>query len=50
MSENLDPLANVFSERMPKDINDFRNILEEAIESTGANKNLPEIGNFLTEV
>ena len=50
MSENLDPLANVFSERMPKDINDFRNILEEAIESTGANKNLPEIGNFLTQV
>ena len=50
MSENLDPLANVFSERMPKDINDFRNFLEEAIESTGANKNLPEIGNFLTEV
>ena len=50
MTENIDPLANIFNERVPKDINDFRNILEEAIESTGANKNLPDIGNFLTEV
>ena len=50
MTENIDPLANIFNERAPKDINDFRNILEEAIESSGANKNLPEIGNFLTEV
>ena len=50
MTENIDPLANIFNERAPKDINDFRNILEEAIESSGANKNLPEIGDFLTEV
>ena len=50
MAEIIDPLANVFNEKVPKDINDFRNILEEAIESTGANKNLPDIGNFLTEV
>ena len=50
MTENIDPLANIFNERVPKDINDFRNILEEAIESSGANKNLPEIGNYLTEV
>jgi acetyl esterase len=50
MTETVDPLANIFNERAPKDINDFRNILEEAIESSGANKNLPEIGNFLTEV
>ena len=50
MTETVDPLANIFNERTPKDINDFRNILEEAIESSGANKNLPEIGNFLTEV
>ena len=50
MTEYADPLANIFNERTPKDINDFRNILEEAIESTGANKNLPEIGNFLSEV
>ena len=50
MTEIIDPLANVFNEKVPKDINDFRNILEEAIESTGANKNLPDIGNFLTEV
>ena len=50
MAEIIDPLANVFNEKVPKDINDFRNILEEAIESSGANKNLPEIGNFLTEV
>ena len=50
MTENIDPLANIFNERAPKDINDFRNILEEAIESSGANKNLPEIGNFLTGV
>ena len=50
MTENIDPLANIFNERVPKDINDFRNILEEAIESSGANDNLPEIGNYLTEV
>ena len=50
MTENADPLANIFNERTPKDINDFRNILEEAIESSGANKNLPEIGDFLTGV
>ena len=50
MTETVDPLANIFNERAPKDINDFRNILEEAIESSGANKNLPEIGDFLTEV
>ena len=50
MAENVDPLANIFNERVPKDIDDFRNILEEAIESTGANKNLPDIGNFFTEV
>ena len=50
MAEIIDPLANVFNKKVPKDINDFRNILEEAIESTGANKNLPDIGNFLTEV
>ena len=50
MTENIDPLANIFNERAPKDINDFRNILEEAIESSGANKNLPEIGDFLTGV
>ena len=50
MTETMDPLANIFNERAPKDINDFRNILEEAIKSSGANKNLPEIGNFLTEV
>ena len=50
MTEIIDPLANIFNEKVPKDINDFRNILEEAIESTGANKNLPDIGNFLTEV
>ena len=50
MTENIDPLANIFNERSPKDINDFRNILEEAIEATGANENLPEIGNFLAEV
>ena len=50
MTENIDPLANIFNERMPKDVNDFRNILEGAIESTGANKNLPDIGNYLTEV
>ena len=50
MTENIDPLANIFNERVPKDINDFRNILEEAIESSGANNNLPEIGNYLTEV
>ena len=50
MTENIDPLANIFNERSPKDINDFRNILEEAIEATGANENLPDIGNFLTEV
>ena len=50
MTENIDPLANIFNERSPKDIDDFRNILEEAIESAGANKNLPEIGNFLSEV
>ncbi len=50
MTENIDPLANFFNERTPKDINDFRNILEEAIDSTGANEDLPEIGNFLTEV
>ena len=50
MAEIIDPLANVFNEKVPKDINDFRNILEEAIESTGANKNLPDIGNFLTKV
>ena len=50
MTENIDPLANIFNEKVPKDINDFRNILEEGIESTGANKNLPDIGNFLTKV
>ena len=50
MTEIIDPLANIFNEKVPKDINDFRNILEEGIESTGANKNLPNIGNFLTEV
>ena len=50
MAEIIDPLANIFNEKVPKDINDFRNILEEAIESTGANKNLPDIGNFLTKV
>ena len=50
MTENIDPLANIFNERVPKDINDFRNILEEAIDSSGANNNLPEIGNYLTEV
>tara|TARA_B100001123_G_scaffold111161_1_gene129286 strand:- start:223 stop:1134 length:912 start_codon:yes stop_codon:yes gene_type:complete len=50
MTENIDPLANIFNDRVPKDINDFRNILEEAIESNGANKNLPDIGNYLTEV
>ena len=50
MTEIIDPLANIFNEKVPKDINDFRNILEEGIESTGANKNLPDIGNFLTEV
>ena len=50
MTETVDPIANIFNERAPKDINDFRNILEEAIESSGANKNLPEIGDFLTEV
>ena len=50
MAEIIAPLANVFNEKVPKDINDFRNILEEAIESTGANKNLPDIGNFLTKV
>jgi len=50
MTEIIDPLANIFNEKEPKDINDFRNILEEGIESTGANKNLPDIGNFLTEV
>jgi len=50
MSENKDPLANFFNVRSPKDVHDFRNILEEAVEVTGANKNLPEIGNFLTEV
>ena len=50
MTENLDPLTNIFNERTPKDINDFRNILEEAVASTGANENLPEIGDFLTEV
>jgi len=32
MTENIDPLANIFNERSPKDINDFRNILEEAID------------------
>ena len=50
MIENMDPLTNIFNERTPKDINDFRNILEEAVASTGANENLPEIGDFLTEV
>ena len=50
MTEIIDPLANIFNEKEPKDINDFRNILEEGIESTGANKNLPDIGNFLTKV
>ena len=50
MTENKDPLINIFSERTPKDINDFRNILDEAVESTGANENLPEIGDFLTAV
>ncbi len=50
MTENIDPLANVFNERTPKDINDFRNILDEAVESTGANENLPEIGDFRTDV
>ena len=50
MNENKDPLANFFNSRSPKDVDDFRNILEEAIEVTGANKNLPEIGNFFTEV
>jgi acetyl esterase len=50
MKEIIDPLANIFNEKEPKDINDFRNILEEGIESTGANKNLPDIGNFLTKV
>ena len=43
MTEIIDPLANIFNEKEPKDINDFRNILEEGIESTGANKNLPDI-------
>ena len=32
MMENIDPLANIFNERSRKDINDFRNILEEAID------------------
>ena len=50
MTEIIDPLANIFNEKEPKDINDFRNILEEGIELTGANKNLPDIGNFLTKV
>ena len=50
MTEIIDPLANIFNEKEPKDINDFRIILEEGIESTGANKNLPDIGNFLTKV
>ena len=50
MTENMDPLANAFNERSPKDINDFRNILDEAVESSGANENLPEIGDFLTGV
>ncbi len=50
MTENMDPLAIAFNERSPKDINDFRNILDEAVESSGANENLPEIGDFLTDV
>ena len=50
MTEIIDPLASIFNEKEPKDINDFRNILEEGIELTGANKNLPDIGNFLTKV
>ena len=32
MTENIDQLANIFNERSPKDINDFSNILEEAID------------------
>ena len=50
MTEIIDPLANIFNEKEPKDINAVRKILEEGIESTGANKNLPDIGNFLTKV
>lgn len=50
MTENRDPLANAFSERAPKDINDFRNMLDEAVEAHGANANLPEIGDFRTGV
>ena len=50
MTENRDPLANAFGERAPKDINDFRNMLDEAVEAHGANANLPEIGDFRTGV
>jgi len=46
MNKKRDPLASILEGKSPKDINEFRTMLEEGMDTAGANDDLPVIGGF----
>ena len=46
MNKKRDPLASILEGKSPKDINELRTMLEEGMDTAGANDDLPVIGDF----